>query len=637
MTRRWLLWSAAALIASAVLAQIAGGVYQAAPAGLPDAGAITTWLATVTVALHTVLGIRVVGESVGLAFIHPSTASTVTHDGQRRLRALSPWSALWSGTATAAGVLSLAVVLGISATDVVRPGVLAAYAFDVPVARNYLLAGLCALAIAAIATIAVDLNWVLVAALLGIATVALPLLNSHAASLGDHSLAITSSLLHGVAITVWVGSLWSAFPLMRAGDAAATRRYERIAVATVAALLMSGAAAAFARMDSWSDLYNTSYGRLTSLKVALFAVAITCVFIIRRRGLANARRILGIELATLALTVGAGVALHGTAPSRAAVALPSAGEDLLGFAFPQPPTWSTMVLGWYPDFLLLTALAVALGLYVVGIRKVDRWPAMRTLSFAFGILLTAWASSGAIARYSMVSFEAHMVAHMVLAMLAPIFLVLGAPVTLALRALPATSADGSRSPRQWVSAVLHGGYARFLSNPLIVLALFTVGLYALYFTSAFDSLMSDHVGHTFMSVHFLITGLLFSYTVIGIDPWPRQLAYPLRLIMVIVAMAIHAFFAIALMQSTFPVGNRWYSQVRPPWIDNPLQDTYSGGGVAWALGEVPSLLLLIAVAYQWSRSESRLAARTDRQADRDGDAQLRAYNEHLARLSDSDD
>ena len=251
--------------------------------------------------------------------------------------------------------------------------------------------------------------------------------------------------------------------------------------------------------------------------------------------------------------------------------------------------------------------------------------------------MAAWASNAGVAKYAMLSFQAHMIGHMALSMMAPILLVMGAPVTLLLRALPATSPDGSRSPRQWVTSLLHSRYAMFLSNPVIVLALFTVGLYGLYFTGAFGALMSDHTGHTLMGVHFLLVGLLFSYTVIGVDPQPRPLPYPMRMILVLVAMAIHGFFGIALMQQTVPIGNRWYSQVRPPWIDNPLTDTYGGGGVAWAVGEIPSLALMLAIAVMWSRSDARLAKRLDRQADRDGDAQLRAYNARLAELNRQDD
>ena len=139
-----------------------------------------------------------------------------------------------------------------------------------------------------------------------------------------------------------------------------------------------------------------------------------------------------------------------------------------------------------------------------------------------------------------------------------------------------------------------------------------------------------------MELHFLFTGLLFTFVVIGIDPSPNRIQHWARMLLVLVALSIHAFFAIALMQSASPIGNEWYSQVRPPWIDNPLNDTTTAGGIAWALGEVPTLLLMVIVAIQWSKDDSRRAKQFDRAADRDGDALLNEYNKNLARLNQRD-
>jgi putative copper resistance protein D len=137
-----------------------------------------------------------------------------------------------------------------------------------------------------------------------------------------------------------------------------------------------------------------------------------------------------------------------------------------------------------------------------------------------------------------------------------------------------------------------------------------------------------------MELHFLFSGILFAYIVVGIDPAPRKTPYWAKLLLVLVAISIHAFFAIALMQSTTPIGDAWYSQVRPDWLIDPLADNYLGGGFAWAFGEVPTLFLLLLVAVQWAKSERRVAERLDRQADRDDDAELKAYNQNFARLNE---
>jgi putative copper resistance protein D len=148
--------------------------------------------------------------------------------------------------------------------------------------------------------------------------------------------------------------------------------------------------------------------------------------------------------------------------------------------------------------------------------------------------------------------------------------------------------------------------------------------------------MASHSGHVLMEIHFLLTGLLFAWVIVGVDPMPRDFPHWARLILVLVAISLHAFFAIAIMQSSVPIGDAWYSQVTPPWITDPLTDSNLAGGIAWGFGEVPTLLLMVLVAVQWARNDTRLAKRLDRAADRDGDAELNAYNEQLARMNSAE-
>jgi len=220
-------------------------------------------------------------------------------------------------------------------------------------------------------------------------------------------------------------------------------------------------------------------------------------------------------------------------------------------------------------------------------------------------------------------------------MLAPILLVLGGPFTLALRAL-SPSSHGTRGPRELIVWALHSPFAKFFTNPLVVLVLYTVGLYGLYYTSLFGNLMSSHVGHTLMSTHFLLTGYLFYWVIIGVDPVPKPLPYWSKLLLLLVSMVVHSFFALPIMSATIPIATAWFSQVQPPWLADLLADTHTGGGIAWALGELPALVVLVALSVQWARSDSKLAARRDRQVARDGDAELDAYNERLARLAAAD-
>ncbi|MDV7394725.1 cytochrome c oxidase assembly protein, partial [Arthrospira platensis SPKY1] len=120
-----------------------------------------------------------------------------------------------------------------------------------------------------------------------------------------------------------------------------------------------------------------------------------------------------------------------------------------------------------------------------------------------------------------------------------------------------------------------------------------------------------------------------------LDPTPRPLPPWVRLLMLLVAIALHSFFAVPMMMSDVAFANEWYSQVQPPWIESQLAETRLAGGIAWGIAEVPALILMVVLGVQWARSDERESRRRDRQADRDGGAELAAYNDHLRRLHEA--
>lgn len=639
MTTRLLRLSALALASAGLVAGLAlgGGLWKPVANGLPDSGQLASWVKQFSLLATTVLGIRVLGLVTRLGFFQRSDGDALSSEGRQQLQKINQWAGLWSVANIFAGLFTMQYVLGLSFSQLFSPSIIGTYLLALAPSRSFIIAAIFAVAIAWISFIIRSLNSVTILFGLALAAIVTPLLNSHSASLGDHSLAIASSVAHGLAMSLWVGGLWAIAPDVKNADV--IKRFSSLATIAVATLIISGIAASYARLDSLSDLWTSGYGRLVVIKTLLFiGIAYVAKNIRSTYGAGvSLHRLVSTELLIMATAIGFGVALHGTPLSRSSLELPSAAEEILGFAFPASPTLSSMIFGWHPEWTMLSGAIAALWLYLAGVRRLRNsdidWSVLRTISFAIGIALIAWSTSSGISRFAMVSFSSHMIQHMVLSMLAPIFLVLGAPITLALRALPASSDHNLRNPRQWLTSLLHSKYAVFLGHPLIVLAIFTFGLYGMYFTPLFGSLMSSHTGHLFMEVHFLLSGTLFAFIVIGVDPAPRDVPPIARLLLVLVAISLHAFFAIAIMQSTVPIGNEWYSQVRPPWILNPLDDTYAGGGIAWAIGEIPSLILMVLVAVQWARSDARTAARLDRQADRDGDAELNAYNEYLSNLN----
>ncbi|HEV7624100.1 MAG TPA: cytochrome c oxidase assembly protein, partial [Amnibacterium sp.] len=249
--------------------------------------------------------------------------------------------------------------------------------------------------------------------------------------------------------------------------------------------------------------------------------------------------------------------------------------------------------------------------------------------WTLGVVVLFWLTSGALNAYEQVLFSAHMLLHMMLTMLVPLLLVPAAPVTLALRAVRRRT-DGTRGVREWLLLAVHSRPARILANPVVAAVLFAGSLIVFYYSSLFSWATTDHVGHEWMTAHFLVTGYLFVQALIGVDPAPAKVPYPFRLLVLLATMAFHAFFGLSLLQGQSLLLADWYGAMG--WGTSALADQQAGGGIAWSVGEIPTLALAVAVAVSWARSDEREGRRSDRAADRNGDRDLAAYNEMLARL-----
>jgi putative copper resistance protein D len=215
-------------------------------------------------------------------------------------------------------------------------------------------------------------------------------------------------------------------------------------------------------------------------------------------------------------------------------------------------------------------------------------------------------------------------------------LVMSAPVTLGLRTLTPRT-DGSRGPREWLLALVHSRVLSVLAHPAVAGALFIGSLFVFYYSPLFELSLSTHTGHLLMSAHFLAVGYLFAWVLMGPDPGPARAGYPVRVFVLLLTVSAHAFFALGIMAATTVLAQDWFVSIgRGGDVAALLADQHTGGAIAWGLAELPTLVMLVIVAYQWSRSEDRAAARADRQADRDGDAELAAYNAYLSKLPERD-
>src|ERR671916_971298 len=303
----------------------------------------------------------------------------------------------------------------------------------------------------------------------------------------------------------------------------------------------------------------------------------------------------------------------------------------------QPPTWGRMFIPHLEAWSVLAVLSVVgLVVYVAAVVRLRRsgvaWPWWRVLAWIGGTASLFAVTGTWVNGYSMVLFSVHMTQHMVLSLITPLLLLLAAPVTLALRTLP-RGRGAAGAARALLLGALHSRFARFVAHPLFTVPLFIASLYGVYFTPLFDALMGNPIGHQLMLAHFVVTGLLFFGPIVGHDPWPRTLSHPGRLLELFLPVPFHAFFGVAIMMASSLVVDTF---ARPPagWGIDPIADQGVAGGIVWAFGELPTVLVLAVVFFSWAGSEERQGRALDRAAERDGDAEREAYNARLKHLAE---
>lgn len=483
-------------------------------------------------------------------------------------------------------------------------------------------------------------------------------LQGHAGDSSSHDAATTSIYLHILFAAIWVGGLAtiviSQKYLMGGRIVRALERYSTLALIAFIVVAVSGYVNAEIRIQTLSNLL-TPYGVLVLVKVAalgglgLFGL-LQRRFIIGRMTAAQAKNgtasgirkyfwwLVSAELAFMGIAEGTAAALARTADPKitdrvSQLADPTPAEYLTNNPLPPLPNFTSYFTLWNFDLIWVFLCGFGIFFYLAGVRRLrlrgDKWPIHRTVLWVAGMLLLFYITCGGVEVYGEFLFSAHMIAHMVLGMMIPVLLVPAAPITLALRAIHKRN-DGSRGAREWVMLAVHSKPFGFFANPIVAAILFASSLLIFYYTPLFSWATTDHVGHEWMTIHFLIVGYLFVSTLIGVDPAPSRPAYPLRLLILLGTMAFHAFFGLSLITGTGLLSADWYGAMGWGPAIPALTDQQTAGGIAWSIGELPTITLAIAVAFMWSRSDGREAKRYDRKAERDGDAELEAYNEMLA-------
>ncbi|AXE53769.1 cytochrome c oxidase assembly protein [Aurantimicrobium sp. MWH-Uga1] len=479
-------------------------------------------------------------------------------------------------------------------------------------------------------------------------------LQGHAAGVSGHAMAITSMGLHLVFVSVWLGGVVTLVLLRGIIEPDRLQiivsRFSTLAIIAFIVVAVSGVANAMLRVGTLENLFGTAYGQLVLAKVA--AMTALGVFGFWQRGFLVKRMtgaavqkmfwwFIAIELVVMGIASGiaAGLARTPTPVDQVLNPNPTPAEILTGEPLPPEFTFMRLFTEWRIDLIWMLVCGFGIFFYLVGVYRLhkrgDKWPWYRAVLWVSGLLLLFYITSGGINAYEMYLFSAHMGAHMALGMMVPILLVPGAPVTLAMRAIDKRQ-DDSRGGREWILKAVHSGYANVISNPIFATVNFVGSLWLFYYTPIFRWATSDHIGHEWMIVHFLLAGYLFVQSLIGIDPVKSRLPYPFRLIQLLAAMTVHAFFGLGVMSSESLMLADWYGAMGRTWGSTPLEDQQAGGAIAWSVGEIPNMILSLILGYQWFRSDAKEAKRKDRQADRTDDAELKAYNEMLARQAQRD-
>ncbi|MFF3438070.1 cytochrome c oxidase assembly protein [Streptosporangium sp. NPDC002721] len=234
--------------------------------------------------------------------------------------------------------------------------------------------------------------------------------------------------------------------------------------------------------------------------------------------------------------------------------------------------------------LPLVVLAVAAGAYLLAAARRAReprgWSRWRTAGFVAGVALVAAAVTGPVAAFAETDFRGHMLQHLLIGMLAPLGLVLGAPVTLLLRSL--SPARGRR-----VGALLRSRAVHVLADPWVALLLSVGGMVALYCTPLYRLVSTGGLPHHLTHVHFLLAGCLFAWVIAGPDPAPRRPPVPLRLVVLGVAIAVHATLS-QLMYAGLVVD-----------VPVPVAQLRGAAEIMYYGGDIAELLLAFALVSTW--------------------------------------
>ncbi|HIW46639.1 MAG TPA: cytochrome c oxidase assembly protein [Candidatus Yaniella excrementigallinarum] len=654
---------------------------------LSDPGALTRWALPATKAIHNIAWSVTFGALMFGAILlprwtkMPKRGKKTLEDAQehpaytRTVKIASISAIVWTFAALSQIILTYSDVAGmpINMSEGFSEGLLD-YVLSIAVGRAWFWMTIIAAVVTSLifATHSTSgMAWGAGLSLVGVIPLALI---GHSSSGDDHFAAVNSIGLHLLGVLLWVGGLFVLImiaPLLT-GTAQlqpkATKhhtqplvytvltRYSAVAGIAIALVAASGVANAAIRMENLSH-FLSPYGLMVMLKAALTIVLGLIGFGHRVRVIPQLKtgttqpparvrtilwRLIAVEVVIMVGVMVTATLLGSSEPPKPEEIPPDASPARITTKYELPPELTAIrwITEWRFNWLWV-AVAIFLAVwYLRALKKLadrgDKWPVARTIFFFVGLAILVWDTSSAPAIYGLVLFSAHMVNHMILTMVIPIFLVLGAPITLALRSM-ASRKDGTRGPREYMLIMLQSKYAKVITHPLFAAMNFAGSLVIFYFTPVFEFALRYHFGHELMNTHFLLTGFIFASVMIGIDPLPNRPTYPLRLIVLIATMVFHAFIAVALTGSDSLLMAEWFSAIGRDWGLSAIDDQKMGGAIMWGTGEFPTVAMALIVLLRWRQDDLQRTKRRDERVDQHGDADLDELNEYYARMVVADE
>lgn len=621
-----------ALLGAALVAGVVGYVSDRTyiTAGTPYPGFAAAACYGLLRLVAAVSGSFVLGSLVYTLFCTaPTKEGRVDVDGYAGVHVAERAAIVWA--------LSSLLLIGVSASDgvgstlpaVLRHGALGQLIGALEKPKAWIVASILTVVIAGFVRLVLSWNGLFALAALSAIAVITPACVGNAGEGPNHDYGTGAVIIFTLALSVVPGLTWCVAQHCRRSGAKfdeTLRRYRIIVGLAVAVMVPT--ALVLAVILTPPSRFGGIYGVLAVCSALLLAFFGLVAWRPQRLGV-----VAGIGVLWLAMSVAMAIQPAPAFGHRSFTAQ----EVFLGFNVPDPPNALRMLTMWRFDIVLGSAAIVLAVLYLLGAYRLhkrgDEWTRWRTAAWVSGCVGLLIVTSSGVGTYGYAMFSVHMAIHMALNMFIPVLLVLGAPVTLLLRAVEPAGRNHLPGPREWVQSLMHSKFTVLLSNAMIALAVFVVSLYGLYFTSLFDQLIRFHWGHLLMNIHFLLTGYLFYWAIIGVDPGPKKLPHLGRLGMLFAVMPFHAFFGVAVMSMDTMIGGKFYPELGLTWMHNLMADQHVGGGMAWISGEVPVLLVVGALLSQWAKQDRKDNKRTERHQDvYPEDDELAAYNAMLAQL-----